>query len=389
MPSLIEFFLPALCVASLYLIKLDIESDPNSSLKATVVPASYPGADDILIPFSFQDYVTALQANRTCVVDPTATPAEQILGLAPLVISGLNWQDWPVPFVFCNSYACRKRGENATDFCTYRTLALAPMNIDNGEGAVAMQRMLRFKGYVEERYPQITNSKLPFNHDFIQIFNSNDELQSYVTSETYGKWANEQYFPKIAVGVVFGGGEDGKSYEYTIRTNSTNFNSQEQSAQPVARTTPSTDRAFDPYIREDRNSCRTPGRPSMGRIGKSCTGQYMLNGATTIQRLVDDWILSDSGVVVTVAQNSVVFLPFPSKEYTKTGFYESISPFAPLLFTLGLLYPISSTIRSIVLEKELRQKEVMKMMVRIDQNYILVRSNTQHRTSHFPPCFSL
>lgn len=36
--------------------------------------------------------------------------------------------------------------------------------------------------------------------------------------------------------------------------------------------------------------------------------------------------------------------------------------FAPLLFTLGLLYPMSSNIRSIVLEKELRQKELMKMM---------------------------
>jgi len=90
--------------------------------------------------------------------------------------------------------------------------------------------------------------------------------------------------------------------------------------------------------------------------------QYILNGAITIQRLVDDWILSDSGVEVTVAQNSAVFLPFPTKEYTKSGFYQTIAPFAPLLFTLGLLYPVSSTIRSIVLEKELRQKELMKMM---------------------------
>lgn len=83
-----------------------------------------------------------------------------------------------------------------------------------------------------------------------------------------------------------------------------------------------------------------------------------------MQRLLDDWILSDSGVDVTVAQNSAVFLPFPTKEYTKSGFYESIGPFAPLLFTIGLLYPVSSTIRSVVLEKELRQKELMKMMVR-------------------------
>ena len=85
--------------------------------------------------------------------------------------------------------------------------------------------------------------------------------------------------------------------------------------------------------------------------------------AVTIQRLLDDWILSDTGVSVTVAQNGNVFLPFPTREYTQSGFYESIGPFAPLLFTLGLLYPVASTIRSIVLEKELRQKELMKMLV--------------------------
>ena len=30
-----------------------------------------------------------------------------------LVISGVDRQHWPVPFVFCYSYACRERGEDA------------------------------------------------------------------------------------------------------------------------------------------------------------------------------------------------------------------------------------------------------------------------------------
>ena len=38
------------------------------------------------------------------------------------------------------------------------------------------------------------------------------------------------------------------------------------------------------------------------------------------------------------------------------------SAFAPLLITLGLLYPVAAIIRYITLEKELRQKELMKMM---------------------------
>jgi len=243
----------------------------------------------------------------------------------------------------------------------YRTLALASMNA----GAKERERMLKFKDYVEEKYPQITDSSaLPFDYDFIRIFDSNSDLDAYVKSETYGATVNGEYFPTVAIAVVFSGGDNDKLYEYTIRTNSTNYNSEEQAAQPGARTTPSTKRVFSPYKREDSNSCENSreGTPGMGPLGGSCTGQYMLNGAVTIQRLIDDWILSDSGVVATVAQNSAVFLPFPTKEYTESGFYESIGPFAPLLFTIGLLYPVSATIRSVVLEKELRQKELMKMM---------------------------
>lgn len=295
-------------MAILYFIKLSLQNDPNSTLTSVVVPASIPGSSSTIIPFSFQDYVTALQATRTCVVNPTASAAEKFLGLAPLVISGINYQDWPVPFVFCNSYLCKEEGESAQDYCMYRTLGLAPMNA----GAKEKERMLNFKEYVEDKYPQIINgSALPFQHDFIQIFDSNDELEAYVKSETYGGWKDGQYSPTIAIAVLFSGGDDDKVYEYTIRTNSTNYNSEEQAvrrficlnvsiqtcitvvevltialplstpqAQPAAKTTPSTERVFSPYKREDSNSCENSreGTPGIGPLGGSCTGQYMLNG---------------------------------------------------------------------------------------------------------------
>jgi hypothetical protein len=212
-------------VAILYFIKLSLQNDPNSTLTSVVVPASYPGSNETIIPFSFQDYVTALQANRTCVADPTASAAAKLFGLAPLVISGINWQDWPVPFVFCNSYLCKEEGENAQNYCMYRTLGLAPMNA----GANERERMLKFKAFVEEKYPQITDrSVLPFEYDFIRIFDSNNDLDSYIKSETYGATVNGEYFPTVAIAVVFSGGDDDKLYEYTIRTNSTNYNSEEQ-----------------------------------------------------------------------------------------------------------------------------------------------------------------
>lgn len=51
-----------------------------------------------------------------------------------------------------------------------------------------------------------------------------------------------------------------------------------------------------------------------------------------------------------------------SQEFVRDGFYAQIGPYASLLLVLGLLYPVASVIRSVVTEKELRQKELMKML---------------------------
>lgn len=230
--QLIEFFLPALCVASLYFIKIDLQSDPNSSLKSTVVPASYPTDADTIIPLSFQDYVTALQAKRICIPDPTKTELEKLFGLADLVISGIDRRNWPVPFVFCNSYKCQEPDEDATDYCTYRILALAPMDSSAG----AKERMVRFKGYVEGRYPQLTDRNLlPFDYDFIRVFDNNDDLNAYVTSDHYGSYQDDMFNPKVGIAVLVGGDDsESKLYEYTIRVNSTNFNSEEQAVSLIA-----------------------------------------------------------------------------------------------------------------------------------------------------------
>jgi hypothetical protein len=230
--KLIELLLPAFCISILFIIKYNLESDPTSSLKSVVVPTYYPTADDVIIPFSFHDYVTALQAKRVCAPNSALPFLQVLLGLSPWVISGVWSSDWPVPFVFCNSYNCQYNGEDATKYCTYKTLGLAPMNPGTSENSEnsGYRRMQRFKTYVERKYHQLANSSLlPFDYQFIQIFESNEDLQSYVTSQNYGEWVNGKYSPKVAIAIVFSDGEGDRSYDYTIRVNSTNFNSEEQS----------------------------------------------------------------------------------------------------------------------------------------------------------------
>jgi hypothetical protein len=265
-----------------------------------------------------------------------------------------------VPFVKCDSRRCQEVNEDARKkYCEYPILAIAPKNTGD---AVGKARADSFRDYIYANYPVLNNqTALPFNYSFIKEFDSSDAIDQYVTRGDYGA----QDVPKVALAVVFEEGSSEKDYAYTIRVNSTNVNAPESEGRPGSTTTPDTSRTLASFARED-NAC-TPqgGTADQGPYQNSCTGQYMYNGALTIQRLVGDWIMQDSGaanVGYTVAEHGVQFLPFPTKYYVINGFYATIAPFAPLLVILGLMYPVAAVIRSITLEKELRQKELMKMM---------------------------
>lgn len=89
------------------------------------------------------------------------------------------------------------------------------------------------------------------------------------------------------------------------------------------------------------------------------------NGVLTFQRLVNDFILESTGAGragYQVAQGGVQFVSFPTRAYVESGFYGELGSFGPLLTILGLLYPVACMISYITREKELRQKELMKMM---------------------------
>jgi hypothetical protein len=78
------------------------------------------------------------------------------------------------------------------------------------------------------------------------------------------------------------------------------------------------------------NSCPIfDGAPFLGRRQGSCTGQYLYNGVITIQKLVGDFILADSGTNVRVADHGIRFVPFPTKEYEEGGFFADIARTSP------------------------------------------------------------
>lgn len=270
-----------------------------------------------------------MSGEKTCVAIPSSVKVADIFsfdfdlrGMEYFIqtdVSVINVKDWQVPFLKCDARECKSENDNSTrvnSYCSYNILALA------GDKDMTSS----FKEWVETEYPQLSSIEKMAGEGFkmIKIFDSEDAIDEYVVDPAYGYSID---VPKIALGVVLN--RDGNKYDYTIRTNSTNFNSLELGGRPGMATQPSTKVLFDNLAR-DANSVCTPegGTSKTGKHENHCTAQYIYNGAITIQRLVDDWIIVDSGAKDAgyfVAENGVSFTDFPSREYVKDGFYAQIA----------------------------------------------------------------
>jgi ABC-2 family transporter protein len=402
--QLFEIGLPVFMLSVLLIIKNNLGNDGNAQRK--IVEPTFPADSDAFIPLTFADYVTALRAVRTCVnstlppVALTTLDGQEYALDATLTGMPFFQFDWQVPFVRCDASRCNSenRGHDnssGSDYCEYQILAVAPSSLDDAGGQA---RAEQFQQFLFDEYPALdpsTNTSLPFDYPFVQMFNSSDAINDYVRSPTYGRTG----FPKLAFAIVWtGNGTD--RYQYALRQNSTLFNVPISAARPVARTTPDTRQLLDSFANTDDNCWNLDGggTPFLGTKGMSCTGQYLYNGVLTMHTLVGDFILHDAQQrqqqpnrnATRVSRAGVRFVSFPTRRYEKGGIFSAINgrwtvrrsqfvhrycfphpevvvsflsiDYAPLLVTLGFLYPIAAIIGYICTEKESRQKELMKMM---------------------------
>jgi hypothetical protein len=306
--QLLEIALPVGFVCILLGIKVALEG--TDGFQPQTIVAEFPTNDQTVIPLSFRDYATSLQAIRVC--QPSTLTDEW-----DFQISG--FYDNQNPFLKCDRRRCTSDGQDASEFCERLVLAVAP---SSSNAARAKSRAESFQAYIETTYPDAINLAA---YPLVKFFTSESELSDYVKKEAYGK----DGFPKIGFGVVFGDGSSEKDYAYTLRQNSTNFNQPEQEGRPAQATTPQTKRDFEFNANTDIACVPVGGTSEQGILQESCTGQYLYNGAITMQRTVQDWIMVDSGSRdnggVFVAEHGVQFVSFPTKEYTINGFYASIN----------------------------------------------------------------
>jgi len=242
--------LPVCFIGLLVIIKNAAENSPSfdrQTVEATFEASSFA-------PLTFTDYVTALRSQKIC------TSRGQI--------SGLDRSNWQVPLVKCDSRQCNSgnTGQDASQsFCSYPIIAVAGINGGDARAVV-------FKGWVERNYPAIVDpNEMPFDYELIQLFQSPQEMDNYVTAKDYDDGSK----PKIAMGIVFDGSA-ANEWNYWLRQNSTNFNAPEEEGRPATRTTPDTSTATDSFARTDQDVCVPEGgTPNQGPFQNSCTGQYL------------------------------------------------------------------------------------------------------------------
>jgi hypothetical protein len=316
--QLVEMLSPCIFVLILWAIKNAV-GDAD-----IVIPAFSPSDYDALIPLSYHDYVKALQAQRVC-----TTSRDELLDITGLVDRGFGWQ---IPFIRCDPRKCQYLGEDAQPYCEYSFLAVA------GTDAGGAQRAREFRQWVYDTWPVLnqtvartTNNNttatiMPFQFDFIQLFDHPNAVDRYVRQRDYGSVGT----PKIGMGIVFDGNST-NDYVYWLRQNSTLMNvpARELKGRMLAPSTPPTNKLFNHYARSDQETCyRNLNWPKLGPLQHSCTAQYVYNGVFATQRLVGDYILHASGAAAngfTVSDGGVAITQFPQEEHVKDGFFALVS----------------------------------------------------------------
>jgi hypothetical protein len=88
---------------------------------------------------------------------------------------------------------------------------------------------------------------------------------------------------------------------------------------------------------------------------------YSYSGFLTLQQTVDSYILQEANAAAPVDLQVSVGL-MPNRAFRTDNFFELAGNLLGLFFMLSFIYPVSRFVRAIVLDKEKRVKETMKIM---------------------------
>ena len=190
--------------------------------------------------------------------------------------------------------------------------------------------------------------------DSIKLFDSKDQMDDYITDKDYD---DEGYGDgKIGLAILLYQADVAEmQWNYAVRTNFTYVFEQEDDDPSCLYGMGNGTCDFTYCIPTTAENTQDLFKPQSTEFIYG----YSFSGFSTLQLLMDMYIFSQyrSGVDVKVSIGLM-----PTKDYETDDFQYVIASTLGIFYMLSFLYPVSRMIRALVLEKEQKIKEGMKMM---------------------------
>lgn len=195
------------------------------------------------------------------------------------------------------------------------------------------------------------------NHTSIRGSGSNRELEEYIKEAGYGDPFDEDS-PEVLAAIGFLEMDfENAQFDYSLRLSSTAFG---------LFSVPST--ASDPVNVLQKRIDFVSGSANV----------YMSDGFVALQQMIDSFIIAKTGEEYTqfpmfqnedIREERKLFQPgtihaaaFPIQEFTFDTFFDLVQDLIPMIFVIVYLMPVSQIVAVIVLEKEVRAREMMRIM---------------------------
>ena len=227
-------------------------------------------------------------------------------------------------------------------------LGIAPLNAND---PVTSQLAVTLSNYFQQKVGNYYN--------FIHVFTSQNTMEDYITTKSYN---DPGYgFGKIAFGIILNSIDvTTGQWDYSIRTNYTN--TRDQTFPTVACLTNYYNCKFVYTIPSTKFYTDELSRPGL----IDYINGYLYSGFSTLQQSIDEFIFSRYGQTTKVTAS---VSPMPTSAFVTDSFQAVIKSTLAIFYMLSFLYPVSRIIRAIVLDKETRIKESMKIMGLSDTVY--------------------
>ena len=230
-------------------------------------------------------------------------------------------------------------------------------------------------GHVSNLTDYIVSQTQPNLRSAILTFEDQDAMENYITSKDYDH--SDYGAGKIAMAIVLYDADIAQAtFDYSIRVNFTYGFGDPSSQVSVACLY-----GYNPGIPLNESvgwdDCQTVySIPSTkyytSDLYRPQSTDYMYgysySGYATLQKMVDSYIFVQYGEPTNVMASVSMM---PTSAYQTDNFQFVISSVLGIFYMLSFLYPVSRTVRALVVEKETRVKEGMKMMGLTDTVYNL------------------